>query len=627
MTKFRSNRSDAAVENGSDAGVVREYNEDAFGFFEPQDDDLFAERGRLLIVADGMGGEAGGLLASSTLVEVVSRDYFSRPGRGIFNPERALTDAINAASAAICELIAEQPELEGMGTTAVCLVERGREAWIANVGDSRAYLQRGSTLRQITRDNSTIQEAMDRKGLSRAVAEESYPTNLLTRAVGAGEPAVEVDIYSETLNPGDRVLLCSDGLHGEMDDDEISGVLRHTAIDQLCSRLIMRAKQHGGNDNITVMALAIVDPVHDDLRPTPVDNITVAKNIAAPQPSRPRGNDRSQQVASIPSEPRAQHAAAKQLGVFTLFAALAAVATFSLLSHRSDASRKRVVDGQAQKARSASTAEKLGKDAKRTSTASPTEDKKLPKDCKSKLDEEGSSKKPTPSGKHTLLEVLGAQWKQANKLENLQQRKSIVNQIKSLCTLVKVMKSDELTWIRPPEKNPPDGEIKKAPPGKIQCFCRNAFFTSAEKALKELGKDAPGQAFKTTKGANKLLRPNDQVQTAYSKRLPGGRFYFADSKCGGVRVQLNNHPKECELRHLRAATAAVALVLSNPTLFAGDPFVVLKEPYPAETNRRTARDRLHPTSPTKPGFRWRWADLIVKPFPPETPKPKNPSSL
>src|SRR5919204_553152 len=161
----------------SDIGRKREDNEDAFGAFVPQDPEMLDRRGRLFVVADGMGGEAAGEIASRTAVEVTLRSYFEDP---FVAPADALTRGIQRANAAIYEEAKANPDRKGMGTTCTLIALRGGDAFIAHVGDSRAYLIRGDRIFRLTRDHS-----LRERGPAFA--------HILTRAVGV-RPTVEVDV-------------------------------------------------------------------------------------------------------------------------------------------------------------------------------------------------------------------------------------------------------------------------------------------------------------------------------------------------------------------------------------------------------------------------------------------------
>ncbi|MDP9071525.1 MAG: Stp1/IreP family PP2C-type Ser/Thr phosphatase, partial [Actinomycetota bacterium] len=234
----------------TDVGRVRSNNQDHLLMADP----LFA-------VADGMGGHAGGEVASLTAVEALLAGFdANRTADG-------LADAVRNANEAVWKRARERTELRGMGTTMTALAlvrENGEEALaIVNVGDSRAYLLRDGDLDQLTDDHSVPKE-LERAGRLSAEEAAVHPQhNVLTRALGI-EPEVEVDCFRVIPYRGDRILLASDGLFNEVSDKDIASVLRRMDDpDEAARELVAMAKEHGGNDNITVV---VVDVVDDDDR-------------------------------------------------------------------------------------------------------------------------------------------------------------------------------------------------------------------------------------------------------------------------------------------------------------------------------------------------------------------------
>lgn len=220
----------------SSSGMVRSANQDSFGDFETAG---AQGPGRLLLIADGMGGAAGGEIASRLAVDVIGATYArEREHRG---PEAALAAAFALANRAIHDRAMEDPDLRGMGTTGVALVMAGERAWVAHVGDSRAYRIGGGKIERLTDDHSLAARG-------RAFA------HVLTRALGV-QPEVEVDIAElPRLRSGDVFVLCSDGLWGQVADDEIRAVVDRTAdLHTASDQLIALANGRGGPDNVTVV--------------------------------------------------------------------------------------------------------------------------------------------------------------------------------------------------------------------------------------------------------------------------------------------------------------------------------------------------------------------------------------
>jgi protein phosphatase len=216
-------------------GRVRQINQDA----------VHCDQG-LYLVADGMGGHRGGEVASAVTVQVVAAR----------EPATAdeLADAIRAANDEVLRQGEHDPELYGMGTTVVAAVPLdGHSYALANVGDSRAYLLRNGELRQITIDHNRVSELLDRGLITAAEARVHPERNIITRALGV-EHHLEVDTWVLELAPGDRLLLCSDGLVNEVTDTVIEGILRRLADpEQAADELLRLALDHGGRDNVTLV--------------------------------------------------------------------------------------------------------------------------------------------------------------------------------------------------------------------------------------------------------------------------------------------------------------------------------------------------------------------------------------
>lgn len=228
--------------SATDTGRMRAGNEDAV----VADDDLFA-------VADGMGGHAGGEIASNLALEAMQRRVATD----------GLVGAALAANEAILERASKDPTLRGMGTTlcALALVDdEGRQhVEIVNVGDSRAYLYRDGALQQITEDHNLVAQ-LEREGQLTPEEARIHPQrNIITRVLG-NDPDVEVDSFPVDPFRGDRFVLCSDGLFSEVEDDEIARVLRtHADPQNAVGELVRLANERGGRDNISVVVVDVVD--------------------------------------------------------------------------------------------------------------------------------------------------------------------------------------------------------------------------------------------------------------------------------------------------------------------------------------------------------------------------------
>ena len=282
--------------SATDVGLVRSNNQDQFLMAEP----VFA-------VADGMGGAAAGEVASSIAVRTLGDEVARWAGP---LTQDLLVEAARSANRAVWRESIAHSEMRGMGTTlvAAALIDGDRLA-VINVGDSRLYSMRGDVFQQVTVDHNLVAELVAEGRISKEEGQVHPRRNIMTRALGV-EPDVEVDVFVESANPGDRFLLCSDGLPRELSDDRISAVLRRLSEPSAAAKeLVHEAKRHGGNDNITVVVL---DVHKDDAAPhnfeggagtalpgdgvaPPVDGATPPDALAA---SGPRSADESTKLLS-----------------------------------------------------------------------------------------------------------------------------------------------------------------------------------------------------------------------------------------------------------------------------------------------------------------------------------------
>jgi PPM family protein phosphatase len=226
----------------TDVGRVRGHNEDAY---------LVDDQLGLVAVADGMGGHQAGEVASATALEALRASVGSGAG---------VRDAVTAANEAVYEKSTTDERLRGMGTTLTAgTLAAGGTVLLAHVGDSRAYELHDGQFRQLTTDHSLIEELIQAGELTESEAEGDPRRSMITRSVGI-EPTVDVDLYPVHVESGDRLLLCSDGLTGMVDEDEIGEILRSEP-DPIAAarRLIDAANRGGGTDNITVLVVDVVD--------------------------------------------------------------------------------------------------------------------------------------------------------------------------------------------------------------------------------------------------------------------------------------------------------------------------------------------------------------------------------
>lgn len=222
-------------------GKVREKNEDSMG-----------ARGSLFIVADGMGGHNAGEIASALVVEhVLGMDVDAE------SFEDALQDAVDRANAALLETARENSDCSGMGTTLAVLKLMDNRAYIAHVGDSRVYHWRDGVLQRMTRDHSLVEELIQNGGITSEQARNHPQRHILTRALGSSE-SPEVAFAQIAYVPGDRFLICSDGLTGVISDEELAKILGSIDdLQALAEHLVDLANERGGPDNITVITVEL----------------------------------------------------------------------------------------------------------------------------------------------------------------------------------------------------------------------------------------------------------------------------------------------------------------------------------------------------------------------------------
>jgi serine/threonine protein phosphatase PrpC len=239
----------------TDIGRVRENNEDSYLYWEPDGDEDFRRKGRLAVVADGMGGYEGGQEASRIAVETV-REVYDKAFRN--DPQAALIEAFAAAHERIQDYADTHPAFQGMGTTCTALVVLGRQLHFAHVGDSRLYLVRGDTIVRLTRDHSYVGRLVE-SGIVDSKDAESHPQrHILTAALGSGrDVAADVPEEAVALQERDTLILCTDGLWGVVGDQDLAGAVKADTPAESCASVVRMALQRGGPDNITVQILRV----------------------------------------------------------------------------------------------------------------------------------------------------------------------------------------------------------------------------------------------------------------------------------------------------------------------------------------------------------------------------------
>jgi len=252
---------EVSVSARTDTGMVRDGNEDAFMIADLTSGNLglgpdmkthkIGARGSLLVVSDGMGGAAAGEVASEIAVKSVREALMQVPAD--LDVCDQLKTATQKANAEIWNYAEQNPQYKGMGATLTAVLIQQAKAYIAQIGDSRAYLVRGDSIKQLTKDQSFVQSLIDSGAISADQA-DSFPQNIITQALGIRND-LEVAISSVELVQDDTLIVCSDGLSQKVKDaDMVNLVQQTTDLTALCRNLVALANERGGEDNITVIA-------------------------------------------------------------------------------------------------------------------------------------------------------------------------------------------------------------------------------------------------------------------------------------------------------------------------------------------------------------------------------------
>ena len=354
----------------TDLGLAREHNEDAFlvadlsatnASLQPEvRDHLVGPKGSLFLVADGMGGAAAGELASQMAADLIythlttvwATDEETSDERFAYR----IREAVELANHRIHEYAREHPELRGMGTTATAAGVYGDALWLAQIGDSRGYLARGQEIIQLTKDQSLMQRLVDAGELTSEEAEQSERRNIILQALGP-DPRVKVDLTHQTLSRGDTLVICSDGLSGQVRREEIGELVRaYPDPAELCTALINLANSRGGPDNITVVVARFEGEGLPDLADGEVGHqvyrvpesaaptgeravLRTTLETSAPRealPAEPAGSAPGPEVAADPArstglpEPKPEPRPARRPGSILLAVALALLAMLLL---------------------------------------------------------------------------------------------------------------------------------------------------------------------------------------------------------------------------------------------------------------------------------------------------------
>ncbi len=304
----------------TDVGITRDHNEDAFAYLDLTTGRTHAEaqeamidvglRGVVLVVADGMGGAAAGEIASEMAVEAVldtfRAQWMQSVGRDIDTFVETIRDAADTANHRIFAYAGAHPEHAGMGTTATIAGLLGNSLYLAQVGDSRAYIVRDGVAKQITKDQSLMQQLIEAGEMTPDQAEVSERRNIILQALGP-DSTVRPDFTQQPLARGDTLVMCSDGLTTHLRATDIARIVTASADpDDACEQLIAAANADGGHDNITVLVARFEGdgmPEHDELARQIGHQTYPLPDSGVPTLDRMRGRMRSGAVPAVTRPP------------------------------------------------------------------------------------------------------------------------------------------------------------------------------------------------------------------------------------------------------------------------------------------------------------------------------------
>lgn len=236
----------------TDKGRVRSSNQDAYAVGEFSDEVVWA------VVCDGMGGAAGGNIASALAVKVISEKINAsyRDQMRDSSIQNMLDSALTAANIEVYDFAMDNAELKGMGTTVVCAIVRDDQAFIAHAGDSRAYIiSADNSIRQVTVDHSVVQDLLSKGKITPEEAEHHPNKNIITRAIGV-DKNIKIDFDMIDLQEGDTILLCTDGFSNYVDNEQMLEIMSDGKHYAFADRLVTKANENGGGDNITVVIIS-----------------------------------------------------------------------------------------------------------------------------------------------------------------------------------------------------------------------------------------------------------------------------------------------------------------------------------------------------------------------------------
>lgn len=251
------------IAGDTNIGLKRHKNEDSFSIIHLGDHSkgnietsIDVKKGMFFLVVDGMGGSAGGDLAAKTVIhrtEAFLKDHPDTP------PEEVLQGALESANSSCRKIIENNPDLNGMGAVATLCYLQEKTLYIIHIGDTRLYLLRDGILKCITEDQTLVNELFKSGAINQKEAQNHKQRNLVSQAIGPIE-SLKPFSYQIQLEQGDRILVCSDGLHGFVPEEEITDILdKNSPLFDITQNLIQKANDKGGYDNITTIVLEIVE--------------------------------------------------------------------------------------------------------------------------------------------------------------------------------------------------------------------------------------------------------------------------------------------------------------------------------------------------------------------------------
>ena len=242
------------ISSATHPGLKRDTNQDSHKVIIPNNKKILNNKGILLVLADGMGGNFGGEIASEMAVDIITNNYYKDNSFRIW---KSLRNSFYLANSQIYNKAQITPKLKNMGTTLTAIVLIKNKIYVAHVGDSRCYKLNDNHIKQITEDHSFVMELIKANMISEEEAIDHPKSNMITRAIGT-DKIVLVDIIKKKIKQIEHILICCDGLYREISDEKIHEIVySHNDPSLACEALVQKAIDNGGNDNITVVLAKI----------------------------------------------------------------------------------------------------------------------------------------------------------------------------------------------------------------------------------------------------------------------------------------------------------------------------------------------------------------------------------